>query len=32
MWLNAKPKVYRFLMPYLPYTKRYLQAKRKGKS
>jgi hypothetical protein len=23
MWLTAKLKVYRFLLPYLPYTKRY---------
>ena len=23
MWLRANPKVYRFLLPYLPYTKRW---------
>jgi hypothetical protein len=23
MWLSANPKVYRFLLPYLPYTKRW---------
>ena len=25
MWLSANPKVYRFLLPYLPYTNRYMQ-------
>ena len=23
MWLRTNPKIYRFLLPYLPYTKRY---------
>ena len=30
MWLSANPKVYRFLLPYLQYTKRYGQLERGG--
>ena len=28
MWLRANLKVYRFLLSYLPYTKRYVQAEK----
>jgi hypothetical protein len=28
IWLSANLKVYRFLLPYLPYTKRWGQLKR----